>query len=79
MPRQWCWMPHGPRRLQEGDGEAGPNSRKGTGSKTASVKVTAGGGAGTKAVPVSGVGVRSAYNVSTITLAFGNVASSQQS
>ena len=44
-----------------------------TGSKTANVKVTGGGGAGTKTVGLSGTGVRSAFGVSPTALAFGNV------
>ena len=46
----------------------------GTGLKTAMVTVTAGGGAGTKDVSLSGTGVKSALTVFPTTLAFGNVA-----
>jgi hypothetical protein len=43
------------------------------GAKTASLQVTAGGGAGTKTVSLSGTGVRSTLSVSPIALAFGDV------
>jgi hypothetical protein len=45
-----------------------------TGSKVATLKVAAGGGAGTKSVTLSGTGVRSAFSVSPTALSFGNVA-----
>jgi hypothetical protein len=45
-----------------------------TGSKNAMVTVTAGDGAGTKSVSVSGTGVRSIFSVSPTTLEFGTVA-----
>jgi hypothetical protein len=44
-----------------------------TGSKTAILSVTAGGGAGTKTVSLSGKGVRSTFSVSPTALSFGNV------
>jgi hypothetical protein len=45
-----------------------------TGSKVASLSVTAAGGAGTKAASLSGAGVAPAYTLSTSSLAFGNQA-----
>jgi PASTA domain/Abnormal spindle-like microcephaly-assoc'd, ASPM-SPD-2-Hydin len=50
-----------------------------TGLKSASVTVTAGDGAGTKLVTLSGTGVRSAFSVSPTSLAFGNVAKGRTS
>lgn len=44
-----------------------------TGSKAATLRVTAGGGAGVKTVSLSGTGVRSAFSVSPTALSFGNV------
>jgi hypothetical protein len=45
-----------------------------TGSKVATVSVTAGGGAGSKTASLSGTGVRSTFSVSPTALRFGNVA-----
>jgi hypothetical protein len=50
-----------------------------TGTKTANVKVTGGGGAATKTVLLSGTGVRSTFVVSPTALAFGNVTRSTTS
>ena len=44
-----------------------------TGSKSASITVTAGGSAGTKNAALSGTGVRAVYSVSPTSLAFGSV------
>jgi Gametolysin peptidase M11/Abnormal spindle-like microcephaly-assoc'd, ASPM-SPD-2-Hydin len=45
-----------------------------TGSKAATLSVTAGGGAGTRTASLSGAGVRSTFSVSPTALSFGNVA-----
>jgi hypothetical protein len=45
-----------------------------TGSMAATLKVTAGGGAGIKTVSLSGIGVKSTFSVSPTALSFGNLA-----
>ena len=50
-----------------------------TGSKLATLSVTAGGGAGTKTTVLLGTGVRSTFSVSTTALSFGKVARSATS